>query len=90
MLNRYLALGLLLLACVLLSRGLAAEPEKKMLTSHTRTRVPAADARKDTPPMAVEKTVEWDPRHTALIVCDMWDDHWCKSAAGAWPRWPGR
>jgi len=27
------------------------------------------------------KRVEWDPRQTALIVCDMWDDHWCKSAA---------
>ncbi len=79
--NRYLALGLLLVTCVLFSRGPAAEPEKKMLTLRTRTRVPAADARKDTPPMIVEKTVEWDPRHTALIVCDMWDDHWCKGAA---------
>lgn len=30
---------------------------------------------------AVEKKVEWDPKKTALIICDMWDDHWCKSAA---------
>ena len=22
-----------------------------------------------------------NPRRTALILCDMWDDHWCKSAA---------
>jgi nicotinamidase-related amidase len=29
----------------------------------------------------VEKRVEWAPRKTAIIVCDMWDDHWCKSAA---------
>lgn len=29
----------------------------------------------------VEKTVSWDAAKTALIVCDMWDDHWCKSAA---------
>ena len=29
----------------------------------------------------VEKTAAWDPRKTALIICDMWDDHWCKSAA---------
>ncbi len=29
----------------------------------------------------VEKKVAWDARKTALIVCDMWDDHWCKSAA---------
>ncbi len=25
--------------------------------------------------------MEWDPKKTAIIVCDMWDDHWCKSAA---------
>jgi nicotinamidase-related amidase len=30
---------------------------------------------------AVEKKAEWDPKKTALIICDMWDDHWCKSAA---------
>lgn len=29
----------------------------------------------------VEKKVAWDPSKTALIICDMWDDHWCKSAA---------
>ncbi|HEV8542642.1 MAG TPA: cysteine hydrolase family protein, partial [Verrucomicrobiae bacterium] len=27
-----------------------------------------------------EKTVEWDPRKTAIIICDMWDQHWCKGA----------
>jgi nicotinamidase-related amidase len=27
-----------------------------------------------------ERTVEWDARRTAIIVCDMWDHHWCKSA----------
>ena len=29
----------------------------------------------------VEKIAEWEPKKTALIVCDMWDDHWCKSAS---------
>lgn len=28
-----------------------------------------------------ERKVSWDPRKTALILCDMWDDHWCRSAA---------
>jgi nicotinamidase-related amidase len=23
----------------------------------------------------------WEPQNTAVIVCDMWDDHWCKGAA---------
>ncbi len=27
------------------------------------------------------ETASWDPKKTAIIVCDMWDDHWCKSAA---------
>lgn len=27
------------------------------------------------------KAVRWDPRKTAFIICDMWDDHWCKGAA---------
>lgn len=28
-----------------------------------------------------EKKASWDPKRTAVIICDMWDDHWCKSAA---------
>jgi len=31
--------------------------------------------------VAVEKQVTWDSKKTALIICDMWDDHWCKSAS---------
>lgn len=30
---------------------------------------------------AVEKKTSWDPKKTAIIICDMWDDHWCKSAS---------
>jgi nicotinamidase-related amidase len=29
----------------------------------------------------VNSEATWDPKHTAIIVIDMWDDHWCKSAA---------
>ena len=29
----------------------------------------------------VERNVEWDVAKTAIIICDMWDDHYCKSAA---------
>src|SRR5438270_12715652 len=35
--------------------------------------------RKDGKP--VERTAEWEVAKTAIIVCDMWDDHYCKSAA---------
>ncbi|HEY2840210.1 MAG TPA: isochorismatase family protein, partial [Pirellulales bacterium] len=27
-----------------------------------------------------ESQVEWDPAHTAIIVCDMWNQHWCQGA----------
>jgi nicotinamidase-related amidase len=29
---------------------------------------------------AKEKSLRWEPAQTALIVCDMWDQHWCKGA----------
>ena len=33
------------------------------------------------PVKAIERSVSWDPTKTAIIICDMWDDHWCKSAS---------
>ena len=29
----------------------------------------------------MEKKAALDPKKTAIIICDMWDDHWCKSAS---------
>src|SRR5262249_24382314 len=29
----------------------------------------------------VERTVDWNVAETAIIICDMWDDHHCKIAA---------
>ncbi|MDP7308615.1 MAG: hypothetical protein QF405_13335 [Roseibacillus sp.] len=49
-----------------------ADP-KLNLTMRSRT--------KDAPGTAVINKVEWEASRTALIICDMWDDHWCKSAA---------
>ena len=42
--------------------------------------------RKETAPgskqfQVVERTVEWEVSKTAIIVVDMWDDHYCRSAA---------
>jgi nicotinamidase-related amidase len=28
-----------------------------------------------------DETLRWDARKTAVVVVDMWDDHWCKGAA---------
>ncbi len=30
---------------------------------------------------AVVQQAEWEARQTAIIICDMWDDHYCQSAA---------
>src|SRR6266852_4408829 len=27
-----------------------------------------------------EKTLQWEPRQTAIVICDMWDQHWCAGA----------
>ncbi|HEV2208915.1 MAG TPA: alpha-L-fucosidase [Verrucomicrobiae bacterium] len=27
-----------------------------------------------------QRRAEWDPTHTAVVICDMWDRHWCKGA----------
>ena len=51
----------------------AAESEPLRLALRTRDASPPAGP--------IEKNAAWDPRKTALIICDMWDDHWCKSAA---------
>jgi nicotinamidase-related amidase len=27
------------------------------------------------------ETVHWDPEKTAVVICDMWDQHWCQGAS---------
>ena len=44
-----------------------------------RSRVASTDNSKTF--QAIEKHAHWEASKTALIICDMWDDHWCKSAA---------
>src|SRR5690349_9615060 len=50
-----------------------------MLHLNMRSRVPSP--KESNTFTVVEKSATWDPKKTALVVCDMWDDHWCKSAA---------
>src|SRR3954454_6613519 len=50
-----------------------------ILRLHVRERKPGADAK--AAPTVVERDVDWDVSKTAIIICDMWDDHYCKSAA---------
>ncbi len=52
-----------------------SEDSGLQLTLRSRASAPGKDA---VPPS--EKKAAWDPKKTAIIVCDMWDHHWCKSA----------
>lgn len=64
-----------LLASIPSDRSNAAEGEWVL---HTRSRVRAnLDAKEFE---TQEKTVTWDPKHTAVVICDMWDKHWCPDA----------
>jgi nicotinamidase-related amidase len=51
-------------------------PGKLKLTLRDR---PAAKGEKPVAPK--ERVAEWAAAETAIIICDMWDDHYCKSAA---------
>jgi len=53
-----------------------AGDEKVLLV--TRSRAPLAEDANQF--RLVQKKIEWDPRQTAIIICDMWNQHWCKGA----------
>jgi nicotinamidase-related amidase len=69
----------LISACMLGNLHLPGAATASPLRLHTRSRVeatPKSDEWKTT-----ETVQSWDPGKTALIICDMWDDHWCKGAS---------
>lgn len=38
------------------------------------------EVEKDKPLVVREKILEWDAGKTAIVICDMWDRHWCEGA----------
>jgi nicotinamidase-related amidase len=71
-----LAAGLVvtILSCCLTSTA----ADDKPLQLNLRSRAVEGDG---PGPKVQQKAVSWAPKKTAVIICDMWDDHWCKSAA---------
>ncbi|MBS0202684.1 MAG: isochorismatase family protein [Planctomycetes bacterium] len=59
----------------------AVAQNAKPLELHIRKSVAVPKPDGKTERASVESTVEWAPNKTALIICDMWDNHWCKGAA---------
>jgi nicotinamidase-related amidase len=68
------AFQVILLAGVLsaISTTMSAEDLKLNLRSQSMA---------DVDPKVKTERVMWNSKKTALIICDMWDDHWCKSAS---------
>jgi len=67
-----------LIALSLAGLAVATLADAGTLTLHTRSRVRAeADTNEWT---AADRPVEWDAPRTAIVICDMWDKHWCPDA----------
>src|SRR5687768_3329059 len=67
------------LACALFGPMVTLIAATSELQLHTRTRSVATNSAGIA--NIEEKVINWDPRKTAIIVCDMWDKHWCKGAS---------
>lgn len=54
-----------------------AQSKSGTLALHARSRAEGADGK-----IAVrEEVLRWKPGETAIIICDMWDNHYCQNAA---------
>lgn len=62
------------LAAVLLPLALGAETLSLPARSRAATSPGSGEGR------VVEQNLRWDAAKTAIVVCDMWDKHWCPSA----------
>ncbi|MCC7085782.1 MAG: cysteine hydrolase family protein [Pirellulales bacterium] len=77
MIGRMLVLGSLALSHTIVVT--AVQNDVDMLKLHARCRQSVADSQGEF--AVAEKTLEWQPRKTAVVVVDMWDQHWCRGAA---------
>jgi len=50
--------------------------DAKALTLHVRSRI----GDKEKGDNITERILKWDPHKTAIVVCDMWNVHWCQDA----------
>lgn len=69
-----------IIACVAAGLLASFDAAADELTLHMRTRQPIRDG-EGTPYRAVERTVPWNADETAIVVCDMWNNHYCRNAA---------
>ncbi len=65
------------LGLFLLTAPLVSAKDKLRLNLRTRVETTEGSGRYH----AVTKPVEWEPAKTAIVICDMWDDHHCRNSA---------
>jgi nicotinamidase-related amidase len=53
----------------------ASEPPKVRFNVQKRVASNGTDFK------VISEKQDWDPTKTAIIICDMWDEHWCKGAS---------
>src|SRR5438045_6614065 len=68
----------LALACLLILKSTQAPTTAQVLELHARQRQPVAGATNQF--QIREEVMRWEPHQTAVIICDMWDQHWCQGA----------
>ena len=76
---RHLRRWFLLLLLPLVVQVMALPAGAASLVLHTRSRVEVTPGSGQLQQIA--KVKEWDPNKTAVVVCDMWDHHWCQGAS---------
>lgn len=66
----------LLFAASLPAIAVGARAEELQFDARSRERIPGAPGQY----RVVSNKLNWAPGRTAIIVCDVWDQHWCKGA----------
>ena len=80
---RTISVACIVFAGLLICFGTAVRAEdtdssQNKLVLIARSRAPLSDD--ESRFRIVQKKLEWNPSATAIIICDMWNQHWCKGA----------
>ena len=77
--SAFLVCGVLLLSNLTAmekAAGTAGNKDKLILAARSRSETTEGGGKF----MVAYRQLQWEPKETAIIVCDMWDQHWCKGA----------
>ena len=78
--NVFMAFSLAFACFVWLPQSIVAQGDSPLQVS-LQSRIPSTE--KDIAPgtLVIHQEIQlWNPKETAIIICDMWDQHWCKGA----------